>query len=282
MSENIEKFPLPLKEELPLDESPSPQSPGVVRHSGIVPWAHYPQGTTIIVIGGDGHLPTPPVPETLPAEEDDTYRMERRDLSYLSYILSSWQRAVIALANLSPEIPTFPALAQVWEMNSSANKKYIIYEHAGVEWRSSYHVKIENNKQKLIIHLANHGFLYFNPSDLEVISVTNVVTGVRRPRDGRCSRQVPRLTVSRKSWLISKHLRWPGLAPTRFASLSCTIRRAEKSIFVSNPRRMGLALSSAFKPTGLLQKNIGRIEFHFMRALGSTIHSTDYSLCSIW
>jgi hypothetical protein len=173
MSENIEKFPLPLKEELPLDESPSPQSPGVVRHSGIVPWAHYPQGTTIIVIGGDRHLSTPPVPETLPTEEDNTYRMERRNLSYLSYILSSWQRAVIALANLSPEIPTFPALAQVWEMNSSANKKYIIYEHAGVEWRSSYHVKIENNKQKLIIHLANDGFLYFNPFDLEVENVTN-------------------------------------------------------------------------------------------------------------
>jgi hypothetical protein len=56
----------------------------------------------------------------------------------------------------------------------SSTKKYIHYEHAGVKWRSSYRVKIEDNAPKLIVHLANDGgFLYFNPSDLEVDRVTN-------------------------------------------------------------------------------------------------------------
>jgi hypothetical protein len=114
MSENMEKFHPPLKEELPSAESLSPQSRGAVLYRGSFPWTHYPQdrggsfgwtnypqGTAIVVIGGDGHFP-PPVPGTLPAAEDDTYRMERRDLSYLSYILSSWQRAAIALAIKKP------------------------------------------------------------------------------------------------------------------------------------------------------------------------------------
>jgi hypothetical protein len=99
--------------------------------------------------------------------------MQRRDLSYLCYILSSWQRAGIALANLSPEIPTFPMLPQVLNMHSSTTKNHISYEHAGIKWRSSHFVKVENNKQKLIVHLTNDGFLYFNPSDLEVDSAPN-------------------------------------------------------------------------------------------------------------
>jgi hypothetical protein len=135
----------------------------------IFPWTGYPQGTVILVVGGNGgkvHAP-PPVPETLPAEQDDTYRIERRDLSYLSYILSSWQRAVIALATKRPA-QSFPTFTQVRQMNSSTTKNYIPYEHAEVEWRSSYRVKCEGDTTTLIIHLANNGFLYFNPSDLEV------------------------------------------------------------------------------------------------------------------
>jgi hypothetical protein len=47
----------------------------------------------------------------------------------------------------------------------SSTKIYIHYKHAGVKRRSSYRVKID---------LANDGgFLYFNPSDLEVDRVTS-------------------------------------------------------------------------------------------------------------
>jgi hypothetical protein len=63
-------------------------------------------------------------------------------------------------------------LPQVLQMNSHT-KKYISYEHAGVKWRSSYRVKIEDKVPKLIVQLENDGFLYFNPSDLEVDAVTN-------------------------------------------------------------------------------------------------------------
>eukprot|EP00978_Attheya_sp_CCMP212_P038980 scaffold198394_cov35-Attheya_sp.AAC.1 len=129
----MENFPPPLKEKLPSDAvSPSRQDPGpgpgvaLYREifpcgqyiypqgrGGGFPWTQYPQGTAIVVIGGDGQVPVPPpVPETLPVEEDNTYHMQQQDLSYLSYILSSWQRAVIALANLYPEIPTFPTHTQ--------------------------------------------------------------------------------------------------------------------------------------------------------------------------
>jgi hypothetical protein len=41
-----------------------------------------PPGTNVVLIGtdGHGHFPPPPVPETLPAGEDDSYfRIERRD-----------------------------------------------------------------------------------------------------------------------------------------------------------------------------------------------------------
>jgi hypothetical protein len=104
--------------------------------------------------------------------ENDNYHMERRELSYLSFILSSWQRAVIVLAIEKPS-RSFPTYTQVLQMNDPANKNFIQYEHAGVKWSSSYRVKIEGTTTKLIVHLANDCFLYFNPSDLEVDNVTN-------------------------------------------------------------------------------------------------------------
>jgi hypothetical protein len=105
---------------------------------------------------------TPPPFPTLPSTEDDTYRIERRELSYVSYILSSWQRGVLACeAEDVKKKQVFPTYDQVMEMESLC-KKYIDYNHAGAPWRSSFAVKYDRPATKLIVHLANDGFLYLN------------------------------------------------------------------------------------------------------------------------
>ena len=170
MSSN--KFPPPLKEALPSDSSPG--NPAAVVYRNLSPWEMYPPGTAVVILGATQNPPPPPPPPpaSLPAAEDDNYRLERRDLSYLSFILSSWQRGAIALAAARPA-RAFPTHAQVQELEASTTKNYIKYEHAGVKWRSSHFVKIDDTETNLIVHLANDGFLYFNPADLEVDKVSN-------------------------------------------------------------------------------------------------------------
>jgi hypothetical protein len=74
---------------------------------------------------------------------------------------------------VSSSLVTFLMPASETFLREAMTKKYISYEHAGVKWRSSYRVQIEDTTTTFIVHLANDGFLYFNPSYLEVENVTN-------------------------------------------------------------------------------------------------------------
>jgi len=78
----------------------------------------------------------------------------------------------MAVASKKPA-RSLPTHVEVQKLNESTDKKYIKYEHAGVEWRSFYFVKIDHFETKLIVHLANDGFLYFNPADIEADKVSN-------------------------------------------------------------------------------------------------------------
>jgi hypothetical protein len=171
MSNSSNKFPPPLKEALPSDASQG--YPATVVYREHFPWELYPSGTAVIVLGANQGYPPPPPPpsQSLPASEDDNYGLERRNLSYLNFILSSWQRGAMDLALKNPA-RSFPTYDAVLEMNEPTHK-FIEYDHAGIKWRSSYRVKIEHSTTKLIVHLANDGFLYFNPEDVEVDKVSN-------------------------------------------------------------------------------------------------------------
>jgi hypothetical protein len=147
-------FPPPLKEPLSSYEA---QSPALGETSP-------PPGTTFALLG---LYPSPP-PPVLPSSEDDSCRIERRELSYLSYILASWQRRILTL----PE-DTFPTFEQVTDRQFVTDTYHVTYAHAGAEWRSSHRIKRLNDQRILIVHLANDGYLYFNPDDLTVDEVAN-------------------------------------------------------------------------------------------------------------
>ena len=100
MSNSSNKFPPPLKEALPSGASQG--HPATVVYRQLFPWELYPPGTAVLVLGAAQDPPPTPSPESLPSAEDDNYRLERRELSYLSFILSSWQRGVLALALEKP------------------------------------------------------------------------------------------------------------------------------------------------------------------------------------
>jgi hypothetical protein len=136
----MSKFPPPLKEALPSDASQGHPAATVI-YRQLSPWELYPPGTAVVVVAANQESPPPsPPPQSLPASEDNNYRLERRELSYLSFILSSWQRGAMALALQNPD-RSFPAYDAVFEMNEPTHN-FIEYEHAGVKWRSSYRVKI--------------------------------------------------------------------------------------------------------------------------------------------
>jgi hypothetical protein len=154
--------------------------------------------------------------------------------------------------NSSPPIQTLPTVSLKVLNIYSNGKHYITYKHARVKWRSSHFIKVEDHTPKLIIvRLGNDGFLYFNPSALEVDDVVNcrhkhiTPSGWKVFKTGAIADGVEEKLADFKG-----RLRWPGLEPTRFASPSFTIRPAGESTSASNPRSMGLALNSAFKPTG--------------------------------
>ena len=171
MSQTNANFPPPLKEALASDTT-ARGNPAVVVYRTQFPWELYPPGSSVVVVvGGENQNVPPPPPNDLPAGEDNNYRVERRDLSYLNYILASWQRGVVQVGASNPE-RAFPTYSQVAAMNAPTHI-FIPYEHAGVKWRSSYRVKIEGATSKLIVHLANDGFLYFNPADVEIDTVGN-------------------------------------------------------------------------------------------------------------
>jgi hypothetical protein len=129
------------------------------------PWhSSPPPGTTFVLLG---HHPPPP-PPVLPSSEDDSCRIEQRELSCLSYILASWQRHILTL----PE-DTFPTFEQVADRNFVTDTHHVTYAHAGAEWHSSHRIKRLNDQRILIVHLANDGYLYFNPDDLTVDKVAN-------------------------------------------------------------------------------------------------------------
>jgi hypothetical protein len=169
-------FPPPCKENLPSDalnqQANWPSNGNAVNlYRSLFPWGLCP-GTGVVVLSKG----TPPSFPTLPFAEDDTYRIERRELSYLSsYILSSWQRGVLAWeAEDGKKKQVFPMYEQVMEMESLCNcKKFIDYNHPDMPWRSSFEVKCDRPATKLIVHLANDGFLYLNPSEIEVDQVQN-------------------------------------------------------------------------------------------------------------
>jgi hypothetical protein len=95
--------------------------------------------------------------------------------------------------------------------------------------------------------------LYFNPSDLEVDNVTNdrhihtTPSGWKVFKTGTAADSVKEKLADFRAFAVV----WFGTDAIRQSVL---YSRAGVSIFLSNPRRMWLALSSALKPTGLLQK----------------------------
>jgi hypothetical protein len=167
-------FPPPLRGECPSDVS-RPAAPGET-YNQLFPWHLMPPTGTVVVIGphahvGDAHVPIPSPPaDDLLADvaSDDNYRMERRDVSYLNYILASWQRACIAAAAGSAGAWAFPTFDDVSNAPTTSTIVYNLYDHAGVQWRSSYFIKTWTRRgvyqKKIIVHLANDGYLYMNPA----------------------------------------------------------------------------------------------------------------------
>jgi hypothetical protein len=124
----IMPFPPPCKESLPSDalNRLANSNGNAVNLYPLFPWALY-SGTGVVILS----KVTPPPFPTLPSAEDDTFRIERRELSYLSYILSSWQRGVLAWeAEDVKKKQVFPTYDQVMETESLC-KKYLDYNHAG-------------------------------------------------------------------------------------------------------------------------------------------------------
>eukprot|EP00978_Attheya_sp_CCMP212_P000409 scaffold815_cov40-Attheya_sp.AAC.1 len=68
-----------------------------------------------------------------------------------------------------PPEDTFPTFEQVADCNFVTGTHHVTYAHAGAEWRSSHCIKMLNDQRIRIVHLANDGYLYFNPDDLTFI-----------------------------------------------------------------------------------------------------------------
>jgi hypothetical protein len=91
--------------------------------------------------------------------------------------------------------------------HNSNGRRYITYEH--------------HHTPKLIVRLANGGFLYFNPSALEVDDVVNrrqkptTLSGWKVFKTGATADDVEEELADFKG-----RSRWPGLEHTRFASPS--------------------------------------------------------------
>jgi len=175
-ADNNGSFPPPLKEELASDKDP-PRA-GAETFQDLFP-RHLEPGPLSITTVGVGLVqhhyrgPPPPIDKLMNSEEDNKYQMERRDIGYLSYILSAWQRRVLEVSNDNPSY-SFPTIHDVMTRDDSSAKTYIYYRHAGTRWRSSYFIKYSGDEIKLIVHLANDGYLYMPPTLLgEFAAVTN-------------------------------------------------------------------------------------------------------------
>jgi len=158
----IGSFPSPFRGELPSDENP-PRA-GAETFQQLLPWHLGPTAAVgVVLVPHDYRGPPPPVDNLTNPETDDNYQMERRTIDYLCHILSSFQRSYLEKRVKHPNL-SFPTIEEVKVAKSSTAKSYIYYYHAGTRWRSSYFIKVNQGEMKLIVHLANDGYLYMTPA----------------------------------------------------------------------------------------------------------------------
>lgn len=156
-------FPPPLKGELPSDKDPPRAGAETDRQEYVNQFLSLfslePTAATAtvgVVLVPDNYRGPPPPVESLMYYN---YQMERRHIGYLSYILSAWQRAVLEVSSRKPS-RSFPTIQDVMSQNESTAKTYYHYRYTGKRWRSSYHTMVIDLENKLIVHLANDGYLY--------------------------------------------------------------------------------------------------------------------------